>query len=99
MIEIYKWAIPVIMTAMTGFIIKQFSDSKAIKNAMIALLRSQIVSMCEMYQSIGTLPDHARYTLTELSNNYTTLGANHGIELLVKATLSLPIECKNRKEN
>lgn len=65
-------------------------NNKAIENATIAMLRSQIVSKCEHYQTLGYLPDYARYCLTDLFTQYTALGGNHGIEVLVNQVLQLP---------
>jgi len=54
------------------------------------LLRSQIVSKCETYQKLGFLPDYARSCLTDLFAQYTALGGNHGVNILVDKTLELP---------
>lgn len=91
---ILQWAIPVICTGLFTSISKKLKDNesanKAIKAAMISLIRSQITSKVEKYTEIGYLPDYARYCLTDLSNQYKALGGNHGIELLVQKCLELP---------
>ena len=66
------------------------NSNKAMKEATIAMLRSQIVSKCENYQRMGYLPEYARYCLTELFEQYTALGGNHGVNLLVDEVLKLP---------
>lgn len=65
-------------------------SNKAMKEATIAMLRSQIVSKCETYQKLGYLPEYARYCLTDLFKQYTALGGNHGVNLLVDEVLKLP---------
>ena len=66
------------------------SSNKAMKEATIAMLRSQIISKCENYQKMGYLPEYARYCLTELFGQYTALGGNHGVNILVDEVLKLP---------
>ena len=65
-------------------------SNKAMKEATIAMLRSQIISKCENYQKMGYLPEYARYCLTELFEQYTSLGGNHGVNILVDEVLKLP---------
>lgn len=66
------------------------NSNKAMKEATIAMLRSQIISKCESYQRMGYLPEYARYCLTELFEQYTALGGNHGVNILVDEVLKLP---------
>lgn len=65
-------------------------NNKAMEKSMMILLRSQIVSKCENYESMGYLPDYARSCLTDLFEQYTVLGGNHGVNKLVDKTLELP---------
>ena len=65
-------------------------SNKAMKEATVAMLRSQIVSKCETYQKLGYLPEYARYCLTDLFKQYTALGGNHGVNVLVDEVLKLP---------
>lgn len=73
---------------------KKLSDNdinnKAMEKSMMILLRSQIVSKCENYQTLGYLPDYARSCLCDLFEQYTALGGNHGVNLLVDEVLKLP---------
>lgn len=66
------------------------NSNKAMKEATIAMLRSQIISKCESYQRMGYLPEYARYCLTDLFKQYTALGGNHGVNILVDEVLKLP---------
>ena len=66
------------------------NSNKAMKEATIAMLRSQIISKCENYQRMGYLPEYARYCLTDLFKQYTALGGNHGVNILVDEVLKLP---------
>lgn len=65
-------------------------SNKAMKEATVAMLRSQIISKCETYQKLGYLPEYARYCLTDLFKQYTALGGNHGVHVLVDEVLKLP---------
>lgn len=65
-------------------------NNEVMKNSMMILLRSQIVSKCENYTKEGYLPDYARSCLTDLFAQYTALGGNHGVNILVDETLKLP---------
>lgn len=65
-------------------------NNEAMRASMMILLRSQIVSKCETYQKLGFLPDYARSCLTDLFAQYTALGGNHGVNILVDETLKLP---------
>lgn len=66
------------------------NNNKAMEKSMMILLRSQIVSKCENYQALGYLPDYARSCLCDLFEQYTALGGNHGVNLLVDEVLKLP---------
>ena len=65
-------------------------NNEAMKKSMMILLRSQIVGKCEDYQKRGFLPDYARSCLNDLYLQYTALGGNHGVNILVDKTLELP---------
>ena len=99
---ILKWAIPFFLTAIITYIIKELKDNKnnnlAMKNGLLAIIRSQIVSKCEEYQKKGFLPEYARYCLEDLFKQYRILGGNHGIEVLVNRTFELPLSKKEIKK-
>lgn len=65
-------------------------NNEAMKKSMIILLRSQIVSKCEKYLELGYLPDYARSCICDLFSQYSALGGNHGVNVLVDETLKLP---------
>lgn len=90
LMTIFKWLIPVVLTGISGIVVKTYKDNKAVKLALLSIIRSQIVSKCESYQSKGYLPEYARYCLEDLFVQYKALGGNHGIEILVNNTFELP---------
>lgn len=90
LMTIFKWLIPVVLTGISGIVVKIYKDNKAVKLALLSIIRSQIVSKCESYQSKGYLPEYARYCLEDLFKQYKALGGNHGIEILVNNTFELP---------
>lgn len=90
LMTIFKWLIPVVLTGISGIVVKIYKDNKAVKLGLLSIIRSQIVSKCESYQSKGYLPEYARYCLEDLFVQYKALGGNHGIEILVNNTFELP---------
>lgn len=54
------------------------------------MLRSQITSKVENYLKLGYLPSYARYCLEDLYKQYSALGGNHGIDILIDKVYSLP---------
>ena len=74
------------------------ANNEAMKNSMIILLRSQIVSKCEKYQELGYLPDYARSCICDLFTQYTQLGGNHGVNILVDETLKIPSKKRGDEE-
>lgn len=91
---VIKWAIPTILTALIGYVVKELKENKknnsAMKESMILMLRSQIVGKVEKYMEIGYLPDYARSCLEDLFEQYSTLGGNHGVGKLVDQCFNLP---------
>lgn len=96
---IVQWGIPCILTALCTFIAKEAKSNRssniAIKNATVSMLRSQITSKVETYLKMGYLPNYARYCLEELYKQYSALGGNHGVDLLIDKAYNLP---PNKKE-
>lgn len=91
--NVIKWIIPVVCTYLLTCVQKELKSNKennvAMKDSMIIMLRSQIVSKCEKYEELGYLPDYARSCICDLFKQYTALGGNHGVEILVNETLKL----------
>lgn len=91
---VIKWAIPTILTALIGYVVKELKENKknnsAMKESMILMLRSQIVGKVEKYMEMGYLPDYARSCLEDLFEQYSTLGGNHGVGKLVDQCFNLP---------
>ena len=91
---IIKWIIPTVLTAVTGYIVKELRDNRnnnfAFKNAIVMLLRSHIVTEAEKYIKLGYLPDYARSCLGDLLTQYKALGGNHGVETMVQQCFNLP---------
>ena len=96
-----SWLIPFVSVAAISWFGKCLhnvrTDNAAMKNGLLAIIRSQIVSKCEEYQDRGYLPEYARYCLEDLFKQYKVLGGNHGIEILVENTFELPSSIKKKK--
>ena len=88
-----------VLTGILGFIVKIYNDNKAMKEAMISLLRSQIVGKCEKCLEQGYLPDSVRQCLEDLFKQYEILHGNHGVKVLVDQTFLLPPKKKRGKKN
>ena len=97
--SILNWLITIILGGILGYIVKIYKDSKAMKQAMISLLRSQIVGKCEKCLEQGYLPDSVRQCLEDLFEQYKILGGNHGVSKLVEQAYTLPPKKKARKKN
>ncbi len=91
---IIQWLVPTVLTAVSGYIVKELKDNKksntAMKDSMIMLLRSQITEKVEKYMGMGYLPDYARSCISDLFSQYESLGGNHGVGVLVNQCFSLP---------
>lgn len=96
---ILNYVITAILGGILAVIVKIYKDSKAMKQAMISLLRSQIVGKCEKCLEQGYLPDSVRACLEDLFTQYTVLGGNHGVSKLVEQAYTLPPKKKARKKN
>ena len=100
--NIIKWIIPVVCTGLLTCVQKELKQNKennvAMKDSMIILLRSQIVSKCEKYEELGYLPDYARSCICDLFKQYKALGGNHGVEVLVNETLRLKAKQSEQEE-
>ena len=94
---ILNWLVTLILGGILAYIVKIYKDSKAMKQAMISLLRSQIVGKCEQCLEQDYLPDSVRLCLEDLFEQYTILGGNHGLEKLVEQVYLLPPKKKVRK--
>ena len=84
------WFVPLILSAILGFLVKNYKDSKAFKASLVLLMRSQIVGKCEQWLDVGYLPNSVRSCLEDMFEEYTKLGGNHGVNFLVEQCFELP---------
>lgn len=84
------WFVPLVLSTILAFLIKNYKDSKALKESLVLLMRSQIVGKCEQWLANGYMPDSIRLCLEDMMNNYKQMGGNHGVDILVDKTLQLP---------
>ncbi len=96
-----NWLVPTLLTAISGFLIKIYKDNKklidkinldnkSVQESLRLLLRSQIVGKCEQWLDAGYLPNSVRSCLEDMFEEYTKLGGNHGVKLLVEQCFELP---------
>lgn len=69
---------------------KQISDQKALKDGMLALLRSEIIRCYDKYMQRGWIPIYALDTANALYNSYKVLGGNGTVKKLVEDMNDLP---------
>ena len=91
---VVQWGIPCVLTALCTFIAREVknncSSNIAIKKATVSMLRSQITGKVENYLKLGYLPNYARYCLEDLYKQYSALGGNHGLDILIDKVYNLP---------
>ena len=96
-----SWLIPTVLTAICGFMAKLYKNNKDllnkinednsdVKDSLKILLRSQIVGKCEQWINVGYIPNSVRSCLEDMFEEYTKLGGNHGVNLLVDQAFELP---------
>lgn len=66
-----------------GKVHKQFTDQKALKEGMLALLRSGIISNYEKYMKREWIPIYAMENVLALYDAYHALGGNGAVDKLI----------------
>ena len=80
LIQTYIIALPIILTAMTGYIVwllkKQKEDRDANSKGTMLLLRVQLIEYHDRYMAQGDIPSYAYQNFVEMYEAYHQLGGN-----------------------
>ena len=80
LLQTYLVALPIILTALMGYIVwllkKQKRDRDANSKGTMLLLRVQLIEYHDKYMRIGEIPSYAYENFNEMYNAYHDLGGN-----------------------
>lgn len=80
LMETYSIALPIVLTALMGYIVwllkKQKKDRDANSKGTMLLLRVQLIEYHDKYMSIGSIPSYAFENFCEMYEAYHELGGN-----------------------
>lgn len=78
--ETYSIALPIVLTALMGYIVwllkRQKKDRDANSKGTMLLLRVQLIEYHDKYMSIGSIPSYAFENFCEMYEAYHELGGN-----------------------
>jgi hypothetical protein len=74
-------------------------ENDAIRDGMMALLRSEIITLYNHYNGKKFLPYYAMETLNKLYIPYKKLGGNGAIERLIKKLEAMPTDPEDGEED
>lgn len=97
---IYQWlclfSVPAILAAVFKIL---FTQIKAIKLGLQALLRAQLISDWNKWSELGYAPIYARENFENCWQQYHALGVNGVMDNIHAKFLELPLEPHHEKEN
>lgn len=80
LMETYTIALPVVLTALMGYIVwilkKQKKDRDANSKGTMLLLRVQLIEYHDKYTNLGSIPSYAYENFCEMYAAYHELGGN-----------------------
>lgn len=80
LMETYSIALPIVLTALMGYIVwllkKQKKDRDANSKGTMLLLRVQLIEYHDKYMAIGSIPSYAFENFCEMYEAYHELGGN-----------------------
>lgn len=80
LMETYSIALPIILTALMGYIVwllqKQKKDRDANSKGTMLLLRVQLIEYHDKYTILGSIPSYAYENFCEMYEAYHELGGN-----------------------
>lgn len=80
LIETYSIALPIVLTALMGYIVwllqKQKKDRDANSKGTMLLLRVQLIEYHDKYTILGSIPSYAYENFCEMYEAYHELGGN-----------------------
>lgn len=80
LLETYSIALPIVLTALMGYIVwllkKQKKDRNANSKGTMLLLRVQLIEYHDKYTILGSIPSYAYENFCEMYEAYHELGGN-----------------------
>ena len=80
LLETYSIALPIVLTALRGYIVwllkKQKKDRDANSKGTMLLLRVQLIEYHDKYTILGSIPSYAYENFCEMYEAYHELGGN-----------------------
>ena len=80
LLETYSIALPIVLTALMGYIVwllkKQKKDRDANSKGTMLLLRVQLIEYHDKYTILGSIPSYAYENFCEMYEAYHELGGN-----------------------
>lgn len=93
---IVNYIIPTFLGFIIGYVVdglkEDRKEEKAIKNAVLAILRNELVRLYREYEIKGTLPILDKENIEAMFNEYKHLGGNGTVEHLINELLKLPTQ-------
>ena len=95
LVQTYTIALPIILTALMGYIVwllqNQKKDRDANSKGTMLLLRVQLIEYHDKYTSLGEIPSYAYENFMEMYEAYHDLGGNGMVTEMYKEILDLEI--------
>ena len=102
LLQTYTIALPIVLTALTGYIVwllkKQKKDRDANSKGTMLLLRSQLLKYHAKYMCSGEIPTYAFENFCEMYDAYHNLGGNGMVTKLNDEIHELHIKTKEREK-
>lgn len=95
---ILKYWIEFLFSSLIAGFIYVFKQYIGLKNGMIALLKSEIVRIYEIYTKSKYCPSYMKENLNDMYINYKRLGGNGMVTTMVSEIFKLPNELKKEGE-
>lgn len=96
--ETYSIALPIVLTALMGYIVwllkKQKKDRDANSKGTMLLLRVQLIEYHDKYMAIGSIPSYAFENFCEMYEAYHELGGNGMITKMKEEVKELHLKKK-----
>ena len=99
LMQTYLIALPIVLTAVLGYVIwllkEQKKDRDANGKGTMLLLRVQLIEYHDKYMKLGEIPSYAYDNFVEMYEAYHALGGNGMITKMYQEIQSLHLRTKN----
>lgn len=102
LLQTYTIALPIVLTALMGYIIwvlkNQKKDRGANSKGTMLLLRAQLIKYHDKYMTLGEIPSYAFENFCEMYDAYHNLGGNGMVTKMNDEIHELHIKTKEREK-